>query len=77
MCPVIIVQKKVIEIREQLRRTARRLGIDLKSCERDTVVSLCFAVCNFSSLRDKVISYFSSSLPNDGISNNVSERLEG
>ncbi|KAK9936527.1 hypothetical protein M0R45_013363 [Rubus argutus] len=30
--------KKVIEIREQLRRTARRLGIDLKSCERDTVV---------------------------------------
>ncbi|XP_040369179.1 probable pre-mRNA-splicing factor ATP-dependent RNA helicase DEAH9 isoform X2 [Rosa chinensis] len=30
--------KKVLEIREQLRRTARRLGIDLKSCERDTVV---------------------------------------
>ncbi|KAK9936488.1 hypothetical protein M0R45_013328 [Rubus argutus] len=30
--------KKVIEIREQLRRTARRLGIDLKSCGRDTVV---------------------------------------
>nr|XP_011465801.1 PREDICTED: probable ATP-dependent RNA helicase DHX35 [Fragaria vesca subsp. vesca] len=30
--------KKVLEIREQLRRTARRLGIDLKSCERDTEV---------------------------------------
>ncbi|XP_068320129.1 probable pre-mRNA-splicing factor ATP-dependent RNA helicase DEAH9 isoform X2 [Pyrus communis] len=30
--------KKVIEIRGQLRRTAQRLGIVLKSCERDTVV---------------------------------------
>ncbi|CAB4276193.1 unnamed protein product [Prunus armeniaca] len=30
--------KKVLEIREQLRRTAQRIGIVLKSCERDTVV---------------------------------------
>ncbi|CAN6546330.1 unnamed protein product [Malus baccata var. baccata] len=30
--------KKVIEIRGQLRRTAQRLGVVLKSCERDTVV---------------------------------------
>lgn len=27
--------KKVIEVREQLRRVAKRLGISLKSCERD------------------------------------------
>ncbi|ONI10608.1 hypothetical protein PRUPE_4G056700 [Prunus persica] len=31
--------KKVLEIREQLRRTAQRIGIVLKSCERDTVAS--------------------------------------
>ncbi|RVW29662.1 putative pre-mRNA-splicing factor ATP-dependent RNA helicase DEAH9 [Vitis vinifera] len=30
--------KKVIEIREQLRRIAQRLGIVLKSCERDMEV---------------------------------------
>ncbi|XP_048331112.2 probable pre-mRNA-splicing factor ATP-dependent RNA helicase DEAH9 [Ziziphus jujuba] len=30
--------KKVIEIREQLRRTAQRLGIVLKSCETDMLV---------------------------------------
>lgn len=36
---VNIVQKKVIEIREQLRRIAQRLGIVLKSCERDMQVS--------------------------------------
>jgi hypothetical protein len=32
---VNIVQKKVIETREQLRRIAQRLGIVLKSSERD------------------------------------------
>ncbi|XP_023542288.1 probable pre-mRNA-splicing factor ATP-dependent RNA helicase DEAH9 isoform X2 [Cucurbita pepo subsp. pepo] len=30
--------KKVMEVREQLRRIAQRLGIVLKSCERDTTV---------------------------------------
>ncbi|KAG7012463.1 putative pre-mRNA-splicing factor ATP-dependent RNA helicase DEAH9, partial [Cucurbita argyrosperma subsp. argyrosperma] len=30
------MQKKVMEVREQLRRIAQRLGIVLKSCERDT-----------------------------------------
>lgn len=34
----ILLQKKVIEIREQLRRIAQRLGIVLKSCERDMEV---------------------------------------
>jgi hypothetical protein len=33
-----VLQKKVIEIREQLRRTALRLGIVLKSCEGDMLV---------------------------------------
>jgi hypothetical protein len=37
---VNIVQKKVIETREQLRRIAQRLGIVLKSSERDMQVSL-------------------------------------
>ncbi|KAG2687765.1 hypothetical protein I3760_09G066000 [Carya illinoinensis] len=35
---VLSVQKKVVEIREQLRRIAQRLGIVLKSCERDMQV---------------------------------------
>ena len=33
------VQKKVIEIRGQLRRIAQRLGIVLKSCEGDMKVT--------------------------------------
>lgn len=36
---LIILQKKVMEIREQLKRIALRLGIVLKSCERDTQVN--------------------------------------
>lgn len=35
---LIILQKKVMEIREQLKRIALRLGIVLKSCERDMQV---------------------------------------
>lgn len=35
----VVVQKKVVEIREQLRKLLRRLGIVLKSCDGDTKVS--------------------------------------
>ncbi|RWR89645.1 putative pre-mRNA-splicing factor ATP-dependent RNA helicase DEAH9 isoform X2 [Cinnamomum micranthum f. kanehirae] len=34
----VLVQKKVVEIREQLRKLLRRLGIVLKSCDGDTKV---------------------------------------
>lgn len=36
---LIGLQKKVVEIREQLRRIAQRIGIALKSCEGDMLVS--------------------------------------
>lgn len=33
-----IAQKKVLEVREQLRRIAQRIGLVLKSCESDIQV---------------------------------------
>lgn len=35
---LFFMQKKVMEIREQLRRTAQRIGIALKSCDTDMQV---------------------------------------
>lgn len=34
----VLVQKKVVEIREQLSKLVQRLGIGLKSCDGDTKV---------------------------------------
>lgn len=34
-------QRKVVEIREQLKRIAQRIGIVLKSCESDMQVMWC------------------------------------
>lgn len=47
-----VVQKKVIEIREQLKRTAQRLGIVLKSCETDMLVNIFTHFCSLIQVED-------------------------
>lgn len=42
-----VLQKKVIDIREQLSRLLKRLGIVLQSCERDTEVWFLFIIACF------------------------------
>lgn len=41
------MQKKVVDIREQLRRIAQRLGVTLKSCDKDLQVMLLLACFGF------------------------------
>jgi len=41
ICFCFLSQKKVVEIRDQLKRIARRLGITLKSCDGDMEVRNC------------------------------------
>lgn len=43
----IFVQKKVVDVREQLSRLLRRLGLALKSCEKDTQAFILLFTCPF------------------------------